>query len=170
MYLEFTVGRACVADPNLGRIRADFIIERQAGDSGNNVGSGGQVDSAIDPAGIHDVDGEGGIRSTPTRSGAAAGRFEQQSDAIAAGFEVVTVAAQSHLCIETSRPRARSLLGTEKGRGADLGAGWYRQWRVIAGRRRRGFTAIEREANVAERCSIALGLIRQSHGVAFGIG
>src|SRR5882757_3543289 len=126
MYLEFTVGRACVADPNLGRTRAG--------------------------------------------SGATTGRFEQQPDAIAAGFEVVTVAAQSRLCIEAPRPRARSLFGTEEGRGADLGAGRYRQGRVIAGRQRRGFAAIERKANVAERRSIALGLIRQRHAVAIGIG
>src|ERR1700675_1942348 len=61
MNLELTLGAACVADPNLGRIRAKLIVERQGGDGGNDARTTRQVDSAIDPARIHDIDGEWGI-------------------------------------------------------------------------------------------------------------
>jgi hypothetical protein len=35
--LEFTLRRACVADPNLGRINTELIIKRQGGDGGNDA-------------------------------------------------------------------------------------------------------------------------------------
>ena len=37
MDLEFALGRARVADANLGRIRADLEVERQGGDGGNDA-------------------------------------------------------------------------------------------------------------------------------------
>src|ERR1700737_460771 len=61
MNLEFTLWRTRVADANLGRIGTDFIIEGQGGDGGNDARSARQVDSAIDPAWVHDVDGGGEI-------------------------------------------------------------------------------------------------------------
>src|SRR5258708_24242347 len=58
MNFELTLWRACVADANPGRIRTDFIIERQGGDGGSDARTARQVDPAIDPARIHDIDSE----------------------------------------------------------------------------------------------------------------
>ena len=67
--------RARIADANLRRIGADLVIERQGGHGGGDAWTRRQVDAAIDPARIHDVDGERSARS---------GRLEQQPDAVAA--------------------------------------------------------------------------------------
>ena len=50
------------------------------------------------------------------------GRFQQQSDGIAALSKIMAVAAQSCLRIEALRPGARRLFGTEEGGGADVSA------------------------------------------------
>src|SRR3982074_1570106 len=80
MNLEFTLWRARVADANLGRIGTAFKIEGQGGDGANNTRSARQVDSAIDPAWVHDVDGERQIGSGHARSFATTTRFKQESD------------------------------------------------------------------------------------------
>jgi len=86
MNFELTLRRACIADPNLGCIRAELIVERQRGDGGNDARSTRQVDSSIDPARIHDIDGEGGILGARAARGVPAGacRLEQQPDGVAA--------------------------------------------------------------------------------------
>ncbi len=84
MNLELTLCAACVADANLGRIRTELIVERQGGDGGYDARTTRQVDAAIDPAWVHDIDGQRCIRRARARSVAAIAGFQQQPDGIAA--------------------------------------------------------------------------------------
>src|SRR5258708_15563573 len=120
MNFELTLWRACVADANPGRIRTDFIIERQGGDGDSDARTARQVDPAIDPARIHDIDSERSIRrARAARSVAAIGRFQQQPDGIATELEIVTVAAQRRRQIEALRPSARNLVAADEGRSEE---------------------------------------------------
>src|SRR6202789_328399 len=145
--------RARIADANLGRIGADLVIERQGGHGSGDARTRREVDAALDPARIHDIDGERLARS---------GRLEQQSDAVAAELELVSVAAQSGVSIEALVPRPRSPLGFDEGRGTNLRTLRHQQRRLITRRLGRGFAAVEAIADAAEGAAAALGLIGQS--------
>src|SRR5271165_440744 len=114
MNLELALGCASVAHPYLGCIRTDLVIKRQRRDRGNDARSLRQVDPAIHPARVHDVDGE--------RPRLVAARQQQQADPVAAWFEIVTVAAQYRTCIQPFLPGARSLFGPQESGGANQGA------------------------------------------------
>ena len=86
---------------DLGGISAEFIIERQRDHRRSDSRSVLQVDVAIDPARVHDIDGERRLTFL-LRSG----RFEQKADAIAAQFELVAAATRSGVLIDTPSPRA----------------------------------------------------------------
>src|SRR5882724_12088929 len=132
MNLELALRRACIADANLGRIPTELIVERQWGDGGNDEWTTRQVDSAIDPARVHDIDGERGIPGARARKVfAGTRRLEQQPEGIAAKFQIVTVPAHRRRRIEVLRPSARNLFGADEGRGADLGADRYGQRHLI---------------------------------------
>src|SRR5580693_7847565 len=102
MYLELALRRACVAHPDLGGLRTDLIIKRQRRDRGNDERTLGHVDVGVDPAGVHDIDGER-PRFAPTWA-------KQQTDPPAALFEIVAVAAQYRRSVEVLLPGARHLL------------------------------------------------------------
>src|SRR6202021_1675460 len=75
------------------------------------------------------------------------GRREQQSDVVAAEFELVSVAAQSGVRIDALVPRPRGLFGFDEGRGAYLRTLRHAQRRLITRRLGRGFAAVERIAD-----------------------
>src|SRR5579859_277914 len=58
MHLELALRRSIIADANLGGIGAQFKVERQRGHGGEHSCALLQLDIAVNPAGVHDVDSE----------------------------------------------------------------------------------------------------------------
>src|SRR5262245_14428178 len=72
-HLELAVRCARISDTNLVDVGTDLKVERQRASLGNELRTAGEIDIAVDPARIHDVERVDGLLTCASRT-----RFEEQ--------------------------------------------------------------------------------------------